>query len=93
MAIGCAVGLWLFGVVFSWFVSGPIGGSLAFVLMVMALPVMPILGMPAAGGAARLLIAIASSAVLWWDSDYGLAQRADCCSAFLFWVRSNYTVT
>ena len=65
MAIGCAVGLWLLGVVFSWIVSGPKGGSVAFVLMVMALPVMPILGMPSAGGTARLLVAIASSAVLW----------------------------
>ncbi|MBJ7491136.1 MAG: hypothetical protein JHC59_07355 [Ilumatobacteraceae bacterium] len=75
MAIGCAVGLWLLGVVFSWIVSGPKGGSVAFVLMVMALPVMPILGMPAAGGAARLLLAVASSAVLWWFLGQVVAGR------------------
>ncbi|MFI0460544.1 MAG: hypothetical protein ACOYKG_01835 [Ilumatobacteraceae bacterium] len=75
MAIGCAFGLWFLGVVLAWFLSGPTGGSLAFVLMVMALPVMPILGMPAAGGAARLLIAIASSAVLWWILGQVVAGR------------------
>ena len=75
MAIGCAVGLWLLGVVISWIVSGPKGGSVAFVLMVMALPVMPILGMPSAGGAARLLVAIASSAVLWWFLGQVVAGR------------------
>ena len=75
MAIGCAVGLWLLGVVFSWIVSGPKGGSVAFVLMVMALPVMPILGMPAAGGAERLLLAVASSAVLWWFLGQVVAGR------------------
>lgn len=46
--------------------SGPVGGALSFVLMVMALPVMPILGMPAAGGNARLLVALALSATIWW---------------------------
>ena len=75
MAIGCALGLWLLGVVFSWLVSGPKGGSVAFVLMVMALPVMPILGMPAAGGTARLLVAIASSAALWWFLGQVVAGR------------------
>lgn len=75
MAIGCAFGLWLLGVLISWLISGPIGGSLAFVLMVMALPVMPILGMPSSGGAARLLVAIASSAVLWWILGQVVARR------------------
>jgi len=75
MAIGCAAGLWLLGVVFAWLVSGPKGGSVAFVLMVMALPVMPILGMPSAGGTERLLIAIVGSAVLWWFLGQVVAGR------------------
>ena len=75
MAIGCAVLLWLLGVAFSWLVSGPKGGSVSFVLMVMALPVMPILGMPAAGGTARLSVAIASSVVLWWFLGQVVAGR------------------
>lgn len=66
MAIACAVVLWLIGVVLSWCISGPKGGSLAFIMMVMALPVMPMLGMPAAGGSTRLMLAIAGSGVLWW---------------------------
>jgi len=35
-------------------------------MMVMALPVMPMLGMPAAGGSTRLMLAIVGSGVLWW---------------------------
>ena len=66
MAIACAVVLWLIGVVLSWCISGPKGGSLAFIMMVMALPVMPMLGMPAAGGSTRLILAIVGSGVLWW---------------------------
>jgi hypothetical protein len=61
--------------VFSWIVSGPKGGSVAIVQMVMALPVMPILGMPAAGGTARLLVAIASSTALWWILGQVVAGR------------------
>ena len=34
--------------------------------MVMALPVMPLLGMPATGGSSRLLVAIALSGAMWW---------------------------
>lgn len=32
----------------------------------MALPVMPLLGMPAAGGGSRLLVALALSGIIWW---------------------------
>jgi hypothetical protein len=32
----------------------------------MALPVMPVLGMPATGGGSRLLVAIALSGAMWW---------------------------
>ena len=75
MAISFAIGLWLTGVVASLLISGPIGGSVAFVFMVMALPVMPILGMPAAGGSARLFVAIAICAVVWWILGQVVAGR------------------
>ena len=75
MAISFAIGLWLTGVVASWLISGPIGGSVAFVFMVMALPVMPILGMPAAGGSARLFVAIGICAVVWWILGQVVAGR------------------
>ncbi len=44
-------------------------------LMVMALPVMPILGMPASGGGHRLLLAIILSAVIWWFVGQTVAGR------------------
>lgn len=75
MGVGVAAGLWLTGLILGWIFSGLIGGVLSFVFMVMALPVMPILGMPAAGGTTRLLTAIAASAVLWWLLGQIVASR------------------
>lgn len=66
MGIVVGLSLWLTGTIIGWLFSGMIGGALSFVLMVMALPVMPILGMPAIGGTNRLLIAIGASCALWW---------------------------
>ena len=66
MGIVVAIGLWITGVIVGWVLSGIVGGAISFVLMVMALPVMPILGMPAVGGGNRLLLAMALSAALWW---------------------------
>ena len=75
MAIGVAASMWLGGTVISWILPGVIGGVISFVLMVMALPVMPILGMPASGGGQRLLIAVVSSAVIWWFIGQTVAAR------------------
>ena len=66
VAVGIAASLWLIGVILKALLSGPIGGAVSFILMVMALPVMPLLGMPAAGTSSRLLVAISLSAVIWW---------------------------
>ncbi len=75
VAIAAAVSLWLLGVVIKAAMSGPIGGALSFVLMVMALPVMPLLGMPAAGGTSRLFVAIALSGTIWWFLGQIVAAR------------------
>lgn len=75
MGIAVAVCLWLTGVIVGWLLSGLVGGAISFVLMVMALPVMPILGMPAVGGGSRLLIAMAISATLWWILGQVVATR------------------
>ena len=75
MGIGVALVLWLTGVVLGWIFSGVIGGGLSFIFMVMAFPVMPILGMPAAGGGTRMLVAIGASATLWWVLGQVVAAR------------------
>lgn len=75
VAIGIAVGLWVLGIAIKAAMSGPVGGALSFVLMVMALPVMPLLGMPAAGGTSRLLVALALSAAIWWLLGQVVAAR------------------
>ncbi|MEY3806005.1 MAG: hypothetical protein RIR69_817 [Actinomycetota bacterium] len=75
MGIGIAAVLWCAGAILGWLFSGLIGGVVSFVLMVMALPVMPILGMPAAGGSSRMLLAVGLSAVLWWLLGQVVASR------------------
>lgn len=66
MGIAVAAALWMLGLVLGAVLSDPIGGAASFMFLVMALPVMPLLGMPATGGTARLYVAIVSSVVVWW---------------------------
>jgi hypothetical protein len=75
IAIGIAISLWLLGVVVKFLFSGSLGGAVSFVCMVMALPVMPVLGMPATGGGSRLLVAIALSGAMWWLLGQVVAAR------------------
>jgi hypothetical protein len=75
MGIVVAMCLWLTGVIVDWLLSGLVGGAISFVLMVMALPVMPILGMPAVGGGNRLRLARALSGALWWSLGQVVATR------------------
>lgn len=65
-AVIIAAGLWCVGQIAGWWFDGPVGGVVSFIALVMALPVMPMLGMPAAGGGTRLLVAIAVSGAAWW---------------------------
>lgn len=66
MGIGFALALRVVGIVLSWFAPGAVSGAVSFVFMVLAVPVMPILGLPAADGGHRMLLAVAISAVAWW---------------------------
>jgi len=75
VAVGIAFCLWLIGVVLEFFLGGTLGGVVGFMFMVMALPVMPILGMPAAGGIPRLGVAILISVALWWIVGQVVAGR------------------
>ena len=75
MGVAVAIGLWLVGLILGVLLSGSIGGAAAFVFLVMALPVMPLLGMPATGGTTRLFVAIIASGVLWWVLGQIVAAR------------------
>ena len=66
MALATCVAVWLIGMVLSFLVSGPLGGILSFVGLVLAVPALPMFGVPAAGGTSRILLAIVVSAVAWW---------------------------
>ena len=75
VAVAVAAALWLAGLAGAALVDGPVGGVVSFVFLVMALPVMPLLGMPAAGGGTRVMLAIGASAVLWWMLGQVVAGR------------------
>ena len=66
MALATSLSIWLTGMVLSFFVSGPLGGVLSFVGLVLAVPALPMFGVPAAGGTGRFLLAMAVSAAAWW---------------------------
>ena len=66
MALGVALSLWCGGMIVSWLVSGPIGGAASFLGLVLAVPTLVLFGVPAAGGAGRIFLAIVLSAAVWW---------------------------
>lgn len=74
-ALGVAIMIALVGRIIGWFVGGAAGGAISFASLVMAIPVMPILGMPAAGGGARLLAALVLSSGIWWFVGQAVAGR------------------
>lgn len=75
VGVATACGLWGVGLVISWLSSGAIAGALSFALRVMALPVMPLAGMPVAGGSMRMLVVVAASAAVWWMVGQLVAAR------------------
>lgn len=66
MALGVAATFWLGGIIVSWVLPGPVGGAASFVGLVLAVPALPIFGVPSSGGSARILLAVLVSAVVWW---------------------------
>ena len=75
-AIGLAVAIAIAGRVVGFVIGGAAGGSLAFVALVAAFPVMPVLGVPAADGSARLVTAMVASLAIWWVLGQMAAARA-----------------
>lgn len=71
-----SAGLWIAGWLLGLVLPGIVGGAVSFVLTVMALPFLPMLGVPAAGGPVRMGIAVALSAGLWWTLGQVAAGRA-----------------
>lgn len=60
------VGLLVTGWVVRMIIGGSIGGGISFLLTVLALPMIPILGLPAASGGVRWFVAFAVSVPMWW---------------------------
>lgn len=55
---------------------GSLTGLLGFVLTFIALPTMPLFGVPAAGGLSRYAMSFVSSVLLWWIIGHYASLRA-----------------
>lgn len=69
-AIVLAIGLILL------FLPGGPTGVLGFVLTFIAMPTMPLFGVPAAGGFSRYALSFATSMLLWWAIGHFASLRA-----------------
>jgi hypothetical protein len=77
------VGLLLLGL------PGSITGVPGFVLTVIALPTLPLFGVPATGGFVRYFLSLISSLFLWWVIGHYAARRAiqSTISSWPEWLR------
>jgi hypothetical protein len=66
VGVGVALALVCLGWLLNTLVEGSAGNAASFVLTMVAFPVMPILGIPAAGGTGRIFVAVVVSLLLWW---------------------------
>ena len=68
---------------------GSITGVLGFVLTVIALPTLPLFGVPAVGGFVRYFLSVVSSLFLWWVIGHYAARRAiqSTISSWPEWLR------
>ena len=68
---------------------GSITGVLGFVLTVVALPTLPLFGVPAVGGFVRYFLSVVSSLALWWVIGHYAARRAiqSTISSWPEWLR------
>jgi hypothetical protein len=68
---------------------GSITGILGFVLTVIALPTLPLFGVPATGGFVRYFLSLISSLFLWWVIGHYAARRAiqSTISSWPEWLR------
>lgn len=64
------------GMLLRGIIGGVLGGLASFACLVLAIPAMPFLGIPASGGALRTGAAVLISAALWWFLGRVAAGRA-----------------
>ena len=70
-------------------IPGSITGVPGFVLTVIALPTLPLFGVPATGGFIRYFLSLISSLFLWWVIGHYAARRAiqSTISSWPEWLR------
>lgn len=66
MGWAAGAGLLVVGWLIRMIIGGSLGGGLGFLFTVVALPMLPLLGVPATSGTTRWMIAYAVSIVMWW---------------------------
>ena len=66
VAVAVAGTLWVVSIVVKSLIGGAVGGASSFAIKVVALPFMPVFGIPADTGGNRMTYAVIASIVLWW---------------------------
>ena len=87
--VAVSLSIVIIGSVVHWVVGGATGGALGFAAMVMAFPLMPVLGIPAADGTLRTFVAVAASLAVWWVLGQVVAGRVTqrAVAGWREWVR------
>jgi len=67
--------LWLVAAAVDAIVPGVVGGAVSFVMRTVAVPFLPVFGLPVATDSWRLGAAVAASAVLWWFLGTAASRR------------------
>lgn len=75
IAVSLAMSVFVVGILLL-LLPGSITGVLGFILTFIALPTMPLFGVPAAGGLIRYALSFISSVALWWIIGHYAGRRA-----------------
>lgn len=65
VGVGVSLSFVVIGFVLHALLGGAVGGAVNFVALVAAFPLMPVLGLPAADGTIRTLVAVGASLAVW----------------------------
>lgn len=75
VAVACAGVLWTVAAALDAVLAGALGGVTSFVVRVMAVPFLPVFGVPVATESWRLGAAMAASAAMWWCLGMAAGRR------------------
>lgn len=93
VAAGLALGVAAVGAVLIW-MPGRLSGLLGFVLVLVGLPTLPAMGVPATSDGGRIVAAVVTSAAAWWIVGFVAARLAtrEAVASWREWVREAWPI-